>query len=182
MSVFGAVPVLNSSLNTRVLPAYSGVFGVAGESGSTKLPTGVGVGVGEGGGGGGGSLGSSDSAGMLGSAGGTPEVHLNGSENVYGSASGGGGGGRKSGGDSAFSSLSGLFSGLGAKDGKGGTGAAAGSGTNFGKKGPGGLNPQGTADPDDYFTRIGVDDSIFKKVERRYEQTATSWALEHVTK
>lgn len=32
-------------------------------------------------------------------------------------------------------------------------------------------------DPEDYFTRIGLEDSLFKKVERRYHDTSMKWAL-----
>jgi len=31
-------------------------------------------------------------------------------------------------------------------------------------------------DPEDYFTRIGIEDSLFKKVERRYQATSMHWA------
>jgi|GEM_PF-6263787 len=39
------------------------------------------------------------------------------------------------------------------------------------------LAAMGSADPEDYFSRIGLDESLFKKVERRYNQKATNWVL-----
>lgn len=48
----------------------------------------------------------------------------------------------------------------------------------FGARGPSGENPLGSADPDDYFSRIGVDWSLFKIVERRYQEKANGWALQ----
>lgn len=38
------------------------------------------------------------------------------------------------------------------------------------------LGALGAEDPDDYFTRIGIQDNLFKKVEIRYMRTATGWA------
>ena len=38
----------------------------------------------------------------------------------------------------------------------------------------------GTLDPDDYFTRVGLDDNIFKIVSRRYRQKAFNWATVQV--
>jgi hypothetical protein len=37
-------------------------------------------------------------------------------------------------------------------------------------------------DPNDYFTRIGLQDSLFKKVERRYRSTSASWAMAEVSR
>jgi hypothetical protein len=39
-----------------------------------------------------------------------------------------------------------------------------------------GTKTMGTADPDDYFTRVGLDDNIFRIVSRRYRAKAFSWA------
>ena len=36
----------------------------------------------------------------------------------------------------------------------------------------------GTDDPDDYFTRLGLADSLFKIVERRYRQKSTAWTTD----
>ncbi len=142
-----------------------------GSKGSSAGPQG-GASAGLGGSSGSGTGGGTNAAGY------TSNGQLNGAENVYGSASGGGGAKGKSGGDSAFSSLSGLFGGLGgSKDGKDGAGNKTNI-TSFGNRnGANGINPMGSADPEDYFTRINVDDSIFKQVERRYEQTAVRWSL-----
>jgi len=54
--------------------------------------------------------------------------------------------------------------------------AAAGGSTNnrFGEKGE--VNPQGSEDPNDYFTRLGLEDDLFKIVERRYRNQAVAWA------
>jgi len=41
---------------------------------------------------------------------------------------------------------------------------------------PGDVNPLGSEDPSDYFTRLGMGDNIFKIVERRYRNQAVSWA------
>jgi hypothetical protein len=38
------------------------------------------------------------------------------------------------------------------------------------------VDPMASGDPQDYFTRIGIEDSIFKKVERRYRDTSVKWA------
>jgi len=46
----------------------------------------------------------------------------------------------------------------------------------LGKKTDGSL--ESIEDPDDYFSRIEIDESIFKKVERRYQTKATAWARE----
>jgi hypothetical protein len=45
----------------------------------------------------------------------------------------------------------------------------------FGAK-PGDVNPLGSEDPNDYFTRLGMGDNIFKIVERRYRNKAVTWA------
>jgi len=39
-----------------------------------------------------------------------------------------------------------------------------------------GPRPMNGIDPEDYFTRVGLDDSIFKIVSRRYRAKAFSWA------
>jgi hypothetical protein len=38
------------------------------------------------------------------------------------------------------------------------------------------VDPMLGGDPEDYFTRIGLEDSLFKKVERRYRDTSVQWA------
>jgi hypothetical protein len=40
-----------------------------------------------------------------------------------------------------------------------------------------GPRTMGTADPEDYFTRVSLDESIFKIVTRRYRAKATAWAI-----
>jgi hypothetical protein len=68
------------------------------------------------------------------------------------------------------------FGGLGAADrGPAGAGDQAFSGS----QGP---NPVGSEDPSDYFTRVGMDDSLFKIVTRRYRERASAWALTSMTK
>jgi hypothetical protein len=42
--------------------------------------------------------------------------------------------------------------------------------------GAGGGDAMLGGDPEDYFTRIGLEDSLFKKVERRYQATSMHWA------
>ena len=37
------------------------------------------------------------------------------------------------------------------------------------------MNPLGSEDPNDYFTRLGMGENIFKIVERRYRNKAVSW-------
>jgi hypothetical protein len=54
-----------------------------------------------------------------------------------------------------------------------GSGAAGSAEIAFGAQ----RNPAAMAgeDPSDYFTRIGLDDSLFKKVEKRYRSTSANW-------
>jgi hypothetical protein len=61
--------------------------------------------------------------------------------------------------------------------GGGADGATAGAGLMFGgDRGPAsGVNPMGSDDPADYFTRIGLSESIFKQVERRYQEHERGW-------
>lgn len=83
------------------------------------------------------------------------------------SAGGGGGAGASSGGGGAFNSF------LGSKD-SGANGNAEDE--TFGdasKKGE--VDPMGTQDPEDYFTRSELGDNIFKIVEKRYRSTTSGW-------
>ena len=83
----------------------------------------------------------------------------------------------------------GLFgNGFGAGLGAGGRNPASAGGAdlNLSKDGAGGdgkdgsawgSNPMLSSDPSDYFSRIGLDESIFKKVERRYTAKAVDWKV-----
>jgi hypothetical protein len=56
---------------------------------------------------------------------------------------------------------------------------ANGGGSASGSEGANGdgVSAMGSPDPDDYFARINIDESLFKKVERRYTDQAENWAL-----
>ncbi|MEK7692191.1 MAG: hypothetical protein AAB425_14340 [Bdellovibrionota bacterium] len=69
---------------------------------------------------------------------------------VYGGGTGGGGGGGIEGSGSTVTELS------------------------AGVNGAGG-DVAGTPDPEDYFTRVGLEDDLFKIVEKRYRATTTAW-------
>ena len=58
--------------------------------------------------------------------------------------------------------------GLAGVDGAGGGDVSFGNASN--------VNPMLAGDPEDHFTRIGLEDSLFKKVERRYRDTSVKWA------
>ncbi len=62
----------------------------------------------------------------------------------------------------------------------GGAGGGGAGEMNFGGQGPAGgdIPAMAGSDPDDYFTRTSPDENIFKKVERKYGEKATGWALE----
>ncbi len=64
-----------------------------------------------------------------------------------------------------------LFGSGNGKDGKDGKGL-----------GKSGLKSMGTDDPDDYFTRIGRDESIFRRASKRYSSTTIDWMKDDVTK
>ncbi|MBU6376327.1 MAG: hypothetical protein KGQ59_10055 [Bdellovibrionales bacterium] len=83
------------------------------------------------------------------------------------SGGGGGGGGGDSGGGR---SIADLFGGSG--DGLGGSGQNS---EEFGATADS-VSPLGSEDPGDYFTRLGMDDDLFKIVERRYRNKAVVWA------
>jgi hypothetical protein len=99
--------------------------------------------------------------------------------------------------DGSGSSYRGGESGAGSGSASGGAGSAYGSGSGlsgdgsesgtstalFGKDGDAGaraLDPSGSTDPEDYFTRLGLGDSLFKTVEKRYRQKASQWAIQRV--
>jgi len=42
------------------------------------------------------------------------------------------------------------------------------------------VSPQGSEDPSDYFTRLGIGDNLFKIVERRYRNKAVGWARNEI--
>ena len=69
--------------------------------------------------------------------------------------------------------------GAGAGAGAGGLGAGGGltganGGAEFGGKKD--KDAMGTADPDDYFSRLKAEDNIFKIVEKRYKQKSMTWS------
>ncbi|MGZ3698500.1 MAG: hypothetical protein ACXWP5_10220, partial [Bdellovibrionota bacterium] len=131
---------------------------------------------GGGGAGGGGNLGGSGldtgistPAALLGEAGATGAPAP---QDAPGSAysSGGGAGAATAGGSDPFGRRTASVDG-------GNTGDVAfGNSGDFGGKGKDG-NAMGSEDPDDYFTRIGLGESLFKKVEKKYNEKAGSWAL-----
>jgi hypothetical protein len=47
----------------------------------------------------------------------------------------------------------------------------------FGAEGDADPAAMGSEDPADYFTRLGLDDNLFKTVERRYRATSVRWAM-----
>lgn len=149
-------------------------------------------GSGNGGIGSGGAGSGSGSNGLTGGGGGTtqramldPNTELDGKQVDSGAANsaygGGGSGGSRSGGGSGSNSFGNPFAGLFGAAGSGGANGAGAGGSGivkFGAQGAGaGGAASGSADPEDYFTRIGIEDSLFKKVEKRYEQTALKGAL-----
>jgi len=68
----------------------------------------------------------------------------------------------------------------------GGSGAEGGDGATSGRFGPsaGGdssgaeVPALGTLDPEDYFTRTGLEDNLFKKVEKKLTEKQTNWILQ----
>jgi hypothetical protein len=85
----------------------------------------------------------------------------------------GGGGSRGAGGLS--NPFAALFGGDSSDNGVGKNGTAGS--VNFGgtRNPASGLAASGTADPNDYFSRIGEHDNLFKVVERRYQKEAMNW-------
>ncbi len=77
----------------------------------------------------------------------------------------GGGGGR--GGKGSSWSFGGELGGGGAADGKTGQANFKGAGDE--------INPVGSEDPEDYFARLSMEDSLFKIIERRYVRKQESW-------
>ncbi len=49
------------------------------------------------------------------------------------------------------------------------------SSADFGAKDEAGIKAMGSGDPEDYFTRLGIDDNLFKIVERRYFTKQATW-------
>lgn len=95
---------------------------------------------------------------------------------VAGSTFGGGGGaggGGKAGGDSGANPFASLFGGAGGAG--GGAGAAGARELGFGNRAP--ASTMGTADPADYFSRIDLNDNLFKRVESRYRDKQMAWAM-----
>lgn len=135
-----------------------------GESGGLSPTGGGGL---EGGQGAPGGLAAGDSGGSTGEAG-----ARNGSQSSAAIAgrSGGGGAVGGSGGGGGRGAFGELFGG-GSNDSAGGSSQSV----SFGHAG-GEVNPFGSADPGDYFTRLGMDDNLFKIVERRYRNKAGAWA------
>lgn len=86
---------------------------------------------------------------------------------AVGRAGGGGAGGSGSG--SGFSDLFG-------QSGAGGAGGGDPSRQDRFSAGMDDVNPVGSEDPGDYFTRLGMSDSLFKIVERRYRNKAVVWS------
>lgn len=83
----------------------------------------------------------------------------------YASGKGGGGaGGRGSKNDNPFGSNSGID----------GANATTQFGSGGGAKGD--VNAMGSEDPADYFSRIGVFESIFKRVSNRYQEKSRAWS------
>ena len=59
----------------------------------------------------------------------------------------------------------------------GNRGLSADGGTmNFAGESSGGVNPIGSDDPQDYFTRLGLGENLFKIITRKYRAKATDWA------
>jgi hypothetical protein len=54
-------------------------------------------------------------------------------------------------------------------------GGGAPSSASFGDQGDPNIKPMGNEDPEDYFTRIGIDENIFKIVERVYRRKAPNF-------
>ncbi len=109
-----------------------------------------------------------------------------GSDDTY--AGGRGGGAQRSAaGAGADGSSAGLFGGLFNFGDKNGGAGGAGNGKELafgdpnGQNGAG-FNTMGSNDPEDYFNRIGKDESLFKKVERRYGEKAIHWAMDATKK
>ncbi len=62
-------------------------------------------------------------------------------------------------------------------------GAQGGSDSmNFGRDLASVVNPMGSEDPENYFALIGLDENIFKKIEKRYRETTHQWARVDLTK
>lgn len=134
-------------------------------------------GGGSGGGGGGAGdsgglkLGSGDTAPMGSEASPTP-AGASGDQGALYSGGGGGAGANQNGKSDPMASL------LAGFRGPAGEGGSVGSASVDLRAGAGnGTSTLGTADPQDYFTRVDLKDSLFKVVEKRYRQKATSWAL-----
>ncbi len=108
-------------------------------------------------------------------AGGTTDPNVK----AGGYGGGGGGGGRAPSSDSAAGGLAGLFGSFGA--GAAGAGASGNpTDTKFGVQGSKNQIVNGE-DPNDYFTRLGLYDNLFKVVERKYTQKAMSWTSGQAT-
>ncbi|MCM2279628.1 MAG: hypothetical protein NDJ89_16255 [Oligoflexia bacterium] len=110
-----------------------------------------------------------------------PEMVRN-PDTASGGYTGGGGGGGAVGG-AGFGRGSGIWDSLAGGAGLGGNGVEGGApkSMTFGRD-PASMNAMGSADPEDYFSRVKPGDSIFKVVERRYTSKAQNWALSDAKK
>jgi hypothetical protein len=91
----------------------------------------------------------------------------------YASTAGGSAGGRGGSGGSGSNPFSGLFGGGGDSIPSGNK--TADSVSFSGARDLASVNPTGSSDPADYFSRIGADDNLFKVVERRYQKETMAW-------
>lgn len=156
------------SSSTGALPGMGATAGVVGTSGSNRSSSNNST------------SGASELGGMKTAAGVDGAA---GSEAVAGgipNARVGGGAGGAAGGTLSW------FNKLGSSMGFGG-GAASGSGDSSnsmdfaGARGPASLMVMKSEDPADYFTRTGIQESLFKKVEKKYKDTAFSWARQSIS-
>jgi len=144
-----------------------------------KAPGGSGGRATSGGGGGGSGLGnnlavipSSDANATTGSGGVGTDASLSAASSFGGSGSGAG--------------KSGSNDGSGGSDGNSGLDATALAGLSHLAEDGADANGRniaalGTQDPDDYFTRMGISDNIFKIVEKRYRTKTTRWVVDDVS-
>lgn len=94
---------------------------------------------------------------------------------AQGYTAGSGGGANGGGGGSGFLYGNGLMAQNGGYGAGGVDGAGAGGLKAYGGNGQD-VSPMGGSDPANYFSLIGIDESIFKKVETRYRETTMNWA------
>lgn len=108
----------------------------------------------------------------------TPGLYENSGGN--GAYSAGGGGAGMGGGGTGNTGFGFATSGYG---GAGAGGANANGSLSFGDdSAQGGMDVMGSEDPEDYFARTNLDESLFKIVEKRYRSKSTDWIKDSLRK